>query len=52
LQQVSGIAAKHSSYIKEINRPNSETEFRFIFRHNDDELREITLTILAFDVPS
>ena len=29
----------------------SETSFRFIFSHRDDTNRELTLTILAFDIP-
>jgi hypothetical protein len=30
----------------------SETSFRYIFAHRDDRNREMTLTVLAFDVPS
>ncbi len=30
----------------------SETSFRYIFAHKDDRNREMTLTVLAFDVPS
>lgn len=30
----------------------SETGFRFVFRHPDDSGRELTLTILVFEVPS
>ena len=29
----------------------SETSFRFLFSHRDDKNRELTLTILAFDIP-
>ena len=29
----------------------SETSFRFIFSHRDDTNRELTLTIMAFDIP-
>ena len=29
----------------------SETSFRFIFAHRDDPNRELTLTIMAFDIP-
>jgi hypothetical protein len=30
----------------------SETNFRYIFAHRDDPNREMTLTVMAFDVPS
>jgi len=29
----------------------SKTRFRYVFSHKDDPNRELTLTILAFDVP-
>ena len=32
--------------------PQSETSFRYVFSHRDDANREMTLTILAFEVPS
>ena len=31
---------------------NSETEFRYVFGHRDDANRELTVTILVFDVPA
>ncbi len=41
----------HSNYKSE-RTTKSETEFRYIFGHRDDINREITLSILAFDVPA
>ncbi len=31
---------------------NSETEFRYVFGHRDDAIRELTVTILVFDIPT
>ena len=31
---------------------NSETGFRYVFSHRDDPARELTLTVLVFDVPA
>ena len=41
----------HPHYKSE--RPtNSETTFRYVFGHRDDAQREITITVLVFDVPA
>lgn len=37
---------------KKFIRRESETNFRYTFAHRDDPNREMTLTVLAFDVPS
>ena len=37
---------------KREQRRNSETEFRYVFGHRGDMYRELTLTILVFDVPA
>lgn len=42
---------KHSNYKKSLEY-KFETGFRFILHHKDDKNRELTLTILAFNVPS
>jgi hypothetical protein len=36
--------------VREIPR-SGETDFRFILHHRDDTERELTLTILVFEVP-
>ena len=41
----------HRNY-KSARTTNSETEFRYVFSHRDDISREITLSILVFDVPT
>lgn len=51
LSQISDIVSEHSNFKREINY-DSETGFRFIFHHNDDENRELYLTLLVFDVPT
>jgi len=42
---------KHSNCKKSLEY-KSETGFRFILHHKDDKNRELTLTVLAFNVPS
>ena len=37
---------------KSEDRPTSETVFRYTFGHRDDSNREITVSILVFDVPA
>lgn len=37
---------------KRVIGPQSETSFRYVFSHRDDANREMTLTILLFDVPT
>ena len=41
---------EHPSYMAELDY-SSETGFRHLFSHRDDPDRELTLTVLAFDVP-
>ena len=40
----------HPNCKRELDK-RSETSFRFIFSHRDDTNRELTLTIMAFDIP-
>ena len=40
----------HPNFKRELG-DRSETSFRFIFSHRDDTNRELTLTIMAFDIP-
>lgn len=42
---------EHSSFIRELADYGGETDFRFVLRHRDDPERELTLTVLAFEVP-
>ena len=41
----------HSNFKKYVGRL-SETSFRYIFAHRDDPNREMTVTVMAFDVPT
>lgn len=50
LESVQSTVAGHSN-CKRIVGPLSETSFRFVFSHRDDTNREMTLTVLVFDVP-
>ena len=50
LNQIPEIAKKHSRYKAERDYA-SETGFQYIFGHRDDPTRELTLTVLVFDIP-
>lgn len=41
----------HSNFVREMDSRSSETEFRYFFKSLSDAQREITLSVLAFDVP-
>lgn len=51
LEKIPEAIKEHASYVRELDYP-SESGFRFIVHHKDDTEREMTLTILAFEVPS
>ena len=51
LEGVSKTVREHPNYKAE-RKIELETEFRFVFGHRDDTNREITVTILVFDVPA
>ena len=51
LERVPATARAHPKFKAE-QVTNSETAFRYIFGHRDDDNREITVTILVFDVPA
>ena len=51
LEGVAKTTRNHPSCKREEQR-NSETEFRYVFGHRDDANRELTVTILVFDVPT
>ena len=50
LEKMPGVVKSHSNFKKELLY-DSETGFRYVLGHRDDPNREITLTVLAFDVP-
>jgi hypothetical protein len=43
-------ATGHPSFVREIDY-GTETDFRFVVRHPDDLERELSLTVLVFEVP-
>lgn len=51
LGQISPTVQAHPSFVREIPY-GGETDSRFILHHRDDPERELTLTILVFDVPA
>ena len=50
LEKIPDIIKKHPSYIEE-HPSSSETSFRYVLKHNDDEQREIIVTVLVFEIP-
>lgn len=51
LAKVPTVIAKHAAFVREVTI-GGETRFRFVLRRPDDPEREITLTVLVFEVPS
>ena len=50
LDAIKSTTKTHPNFKRELG-DCSETSFRFLFSHRDDKNRELTLTILAFDIP-
>lgn len=50
LEAIPGTVEAHPNYLRTIGK-SGETGFRCVFSHRDDPNRELTLTVLAFDVP-
>jgi hypothetical protein len=50
LSKIVGIAREHSSYVRDLET-DGLTEKSFILQHPNDESQELTLTVLAFDLP-
>lgn len=50
LETIKSTTKAHPNFKRELG-DRSETSFGFIFSHRDDTNRELTLTIMAFDVP-
>lgn len=52
LKQIPEICSRHPNYVKQWKAGSRETEFRYIFRHNDDKERQIYLTVQVYDLPT
>ena len=50
LDSIKATVKKHPNFKRELDQ-RSETSFPYIFSHRDDANREMTLTVMAFDVP-
>ncbi|MFC0213896.1 hypothetical protein ACFFK0_15805 [Paenibacillus chartarius] len=50
LSKIPETVKNHPNYKREL-KISGETKFRYVFRHRDDISRELTLTILVFEVP-
>ena len=50
LDSIRSTTKEHPNYKRELEE-RSETSFPFIFSHRDDANREMTLTVMAFDLP-
>lgn len=51
LKTIQDTVRAHPNYKRDLGA-RSETSFSYVFAHQDDPNRELTLTVLAFDVPS
>ena len=51
ITSVQETVAKHPNCKRDLGA-RSETSFRYVFSHRDDANREMTLTVLVFDVPT
>ena len=51
LQRIPQAVREHANYKTDLNY-DSESGFRYVFSHRDDPDRELTVTVLAFDVPA
>jgi len=50
--QISGVVESHKAYKEILPGSGSDTEFRFQLRHPADPKHELTLAVLAFNVPA
>ena len=51
IAQISDLVKKHPNFKREITTYKHETGFRFVLGLRDDKNRELTMTVLVFDVP-
>ena len=52
LKQIPDLVKVHANFKREGTGFEHESGFRFVLHHRDDKNRELTLTVLVFDVPS
>jgi hypothetical protein len=52
LEKIKEVVRSHPKFIREVPGHSSERGLRVILRHRDDPERELTLTVLAFEVPA
>lgn len=50
LSKISPTISGHDNFVREMGY-GEETDFRFVLHHRDDPDRELTLTVLVFEVP-
>jgi hypothetical protein len=51
LSKIAEITPKHANFKRELGK-SDESTFRYVFGQPNDQNREITLTVMAFDIPS
>lgn len=51
LEKIASVVEGHANFKRELPY-ESETGFRYVLGHRDDPNREVTLTVLVFDVPA
>jgi hypothetical protein len=51
LSKIAEAVPKHKNYKRTVGKPN-ESSFRYIFHQPGDPNRELTVSVLAFDVPT
>lgn len=51
LDQIPSVFEDHSNFLRQ-ETYGADSEFRFVLHHDGDEQRDITVTVMVFDVPS
>jgi len=51
LDRVPPTMSRHPNFVRDLGR-TSETSFRDVLHHREDEQRELTLAVLVFDLPA
>lgn len=52
LAKIGEVTPKHSNFKRDLGKSGGESIFRYVFAQPNDPNREITLTVLAFDIPT
>jgi hypothetical protein len=52
VSQIPALVHGHPNFKREVTNYKHETGSRFVLHHRDDKNRELTLTVLVFDVPA